>query len=79
MQLLFILSPILWTSKILPSESLFLLLNPISYIIDAARTPILNGGTDYTSVLVSAGIAALGSIAAYTLYRRTQHRIPYWL
>lgn len=79
MQLLFILSPILWTAKVLPSESLFLILNPISYMIDAARTPILNGGTDYTSVLVSAVIALLGSLAAYALYRRTQHRIPYWL
>ncbi|TRC79836.1 hypothetical protein FJV83_03365 [Mesorhizobium sp. WSM4307] len=79
MQLLFILSPILWTSKILPSESFFLLLNPISYMIDAARTPILNGGTDYTSVFISAAIAVLGSTGAYMLYRRTQHRIPYWL
>jgi ABC-type polysaccharide/polyol phosphate export permease len=79
MQLLFILSPILWTAKVLPSESPFLVLNPISYMIDAARTPILGGGTNYTSVLISAVIAVLGSLAAYALYRRTQHRIPYWL
>ncbi|TGS18145.1 hypothetical protein EN852_005845 [Mesorhizobium sp. M2E.F.Ca.ET.209.01.1.1] len=79
MQLLFILSPILWASKVLPSGSLFLVLNPVSYMIDAARTPVLNGGTDYTSVLVSAAIALLGSLAAHALYRRTQHRIPYWL
>ena len=79
MQLLFILSPILWTAKVLSSESLFLVLNPVTYMIDAARTPILNGGTDYTSVLVSAAIALLGGLAAYALYRRTQHRIPYWL
>ncbi|MBZ9672572.1 ABC transporter permease [Mesorhizobium sp. ES1-3] len=79
MQLLFMLSPILWTAKILPSNSPFLVLNPIAYMIDAARTPILNGGTDYTSVAVSAAIAAFGAVAAYLLYRRTERRIPYWL
>lgn len=79
MQLLFMLSPIIWTSKILPSSSPFLVYNPVAYIIDAARTPLLSGGTDYSSVLVSAVIAIVGSIAAYLLYRRTKHRIPYWL
>jgi ABC-type polysaccharide/polyol phosphate export permease len=79
MQLLFMLSPIIWTAKVVPAGSPFLVYNPVTYIIDAARTPLLAGGTDYMSVLVSAILAVAGSIAAYLLYRRTEHRIPYWL
>ncbi|WP_352459695.1 ABC transporter permease [Mesorhizobium sp. M0036] len=79
MQLLFMLSPIIWTAKVLPTSSPFLVYNPVAYIIDAARTPLMSDGTDYMSVLVSAIIADVGSIAAYLLYRRTEHRIPYWL
>jgi ABC-type polysaccharide/polyol phosphate export permease len=79
MQLLFMLSPIIWTAKVLPSSSPFLIYNPVVYMIDAARTPLMSGGTDYMSVLVSAIIAVAGSAAAYLLYRRTEHRIPYWL
>jgi len=78
-RLLLMLSPIIWTAKVVPAGSPFLVYNPVTYIIDAARTPLLAGGTDYMSVLVSAILAVAGSIAAYLLYRRTEHRIPYWL
>lgn len=78
-QLLFILSPIIWMSDRLPQKSAIIIFNPIGHIIDAVRSPLMDGGANYLALGVSATIAALGCLFAYVTYHRFKYRLAYWV
>lgn len=79
MQLLFICSPIIWTSDVLPEKTIFVTGNPLAYFINAVRDPLLAKPSYPTSCLVSGMFALVGCLFALLMYRRFRNRIAYWV
>lgn len=79
LQLLFILSPVIWTPDMLPANSPFIALNPLTYILGAARSAVLQGGFNVFSFSLSSVFAVIGTSFAIHLYTSTKNRIPYWI
>lgn len=78
-QVMFFITPILWTADMLPDRALLLELNPFFYLVELVRGPLLgNAPSPKTWVAVclitTAGLTV--SIMVYSLYR---WRIAYWL
>lgn len=81
LQLLFLLTPIIWPPSSLRGSraSLLLDINPLYYMIEVVRAPILGEVISWkvwaVAVAVCAGSLGLG----LALYGRFRHRLPYWL
>ena len=79
MQILFFITPISWTPKLLTADSLIVKLNPFVYLMDLVRNPILGKAVPLESWVISSSIAMIGLIGALALFNRVRVRIPFWL
>lgn len=80
-QLLFLLTPIVWMPNALNSARLSVIVhwNPIYYLIEVVRGPLL-GAPPGLGLWLTAGLIALASVAVGgALYRKFRHRVAYWL
>lgn len=79
-QMLFFVSPVMYKREILPDELSFVVdYNPVSYLIDILRAPLLGqapGMAAFTAVFL---LAVFGSLFAFWFFDKTRHRIAYWL
>jgi ABC-type polysaccharide/polyol phosphate export permease len=81
MQLLFLLTPIVWMPSALRSARLSLVVdwNPLYYLIEIVRGPLLGTppGPDVwlKSIIVAMGLLGMGG----WLYAKFRHRVAYWL
>lgn len=74
-QLLFYLTPILYPEEVIPERYRWVLyLNPMSPIIPAWRSLILEGALDPGALALSAGISALTFALGYAVYRKLEWR-----
>lgn len=82
LQVAFFVTPVMWYAKILeshPKADLLIRLNPLFYILEILRAPLL--GTPMTvdmvlkALIVSAGIVVISAIG----FARTRGRIAYWV
>ncbi len=81
MQLLFLLTPIIWMPDAIKSERAHLVVdwNPLYYLLEVVRGPLL-GRPPSAWVWIIAIVLALASFAAgSSFYLRFRHRIAYWL
>ncbi len=80
MQVLFFLSPILWTADMLPDDRRYLAeFNPIYHLIEVVRSPLLGYATPTLSWALCIGFLFTGGVGSFLIYARYRARIPYWL
>jgi ABC-type polysaccharide/polyol phosphate export permease len=81
LQLLFLLTPIVWMPKSLRAEISGFILdwNPIYYLIEVVRGPLLGEVPEMHIWLGAIAVAALSLGTGLTLYGWLRHRIAYWL
>lgn len=79
LQVVFFVTPIMWTVESLPKRMAFVHLNPFYHLLEIVRAPLLGIAPSEISWVVSIGMLVIGFPAAILLYRRAYPRIPYWL
>lgn len=81
LQLMFLITPILWLPSLIGKTpaSLLLDLNPAYYMIEIVRAPLLGESTDLKIWVVALLITVVSLICGLALYGRFRHRLPYWL
>jgi ABC-type polysaccharide/polyol phosphate export permease len=80
LQVLLFVSPIMYDPDALPASLRLLTnLNPITYLVEAVRSPLLGTAPTAGTYLVLASLSSLAGFAAFTLFRQTRARIAYWL
>lgn len=79
-QVIFFLTPIMWSPSILPAYYSFIVnLNPFAQLVGLLRNPLLGLPlTSYTIIVVLA-ITLVGLGLAFLLFARYRSRIVYWL
>jgi ABC-type polysaccharide/polyol phosphate export permease len=81
LQLLFLLTPIMWRADLLAGKRSAVLLdfNPLFYLIQIVRGPLL-GAPPSLGVWLGALVSAIVSLTlGLAIYGRFRHRIAYWL
>ena len=77
---MFFVSPILWSKEQLGERGVALLdLNPLSHILEVIRGPLLGVEPRLISWVVFCGVAIFGWAVAIALFARFRHRISYWI
>lgn len=81
LQLMFYITPILWSIDQIKQRTMIdiLLYNPMVYIIDAIRGPLISVWIDHNSFYYSSFFASLLLISAYLVYNKYHKDVVYWL
>lgn len=78
-QTIFFVTPISWTPKLLDNHPALLKLNPLTYLLDIVRSPLLNQYPLLISWEVCLWMAVLGSLVSFFIFARTRHWIVFWV
>lgn len=78
-QILFFLTPVMWTPTSLTHKIWIMEYNPLYHVLAIARNSLTGGGIPYESYGVVFGMTLLGWILAFQFLVRYRSRIPYWL
>jgi ABC-type polysaccharide/polyol phosphate export permease len=77
--LLFFISPVIYRADRLPPELNVVWLNPLSYMIEAVRTPLLGSAPSSLTWIVLLGMLVIGCSLTW-LYQRTQGKnLAFWM
>jgi lipopolysaccharide transport system permease protein len=81
MQVLFFVTPIMWTADILKGRAgtLVVDLNPFNSLLDIVRSPMLGQYPETIHWVISGGLAIVGWLVALWFYGHRLKRLPYWL
>lgn len=80
LQLLFFMTPILWTDDSLPNaRKWWVTINPFYHLIEIVRAPMLGQMPSGLSMSVSVGCCVVLAAASFVLFGLFRRRIPYWL
>jgi ABC-type polysaccharide/polyol phosphate export permease len=80
LQILFFVTPVIYRPESLPVHLSFIVkLNPLYYLIEAMRAPMLGVSPPSDTYPVLIVFAIVGSWLALWLFTRTRARIAYWL
>lgn len=79
LQVTFYLSPVLWQERMLSEGSPFVTFNPLRYLLDIVRRPLLNEAVPGHFWLVAIGILVVSWALALGFYLRFRRRIAYWV
>lgn len=76
----YFLSPIMWMPSSLPQKYQWVVsLNPVSYLLDIVRMPLLGQIPSVLTWSVSIILTVIVGLISYTLFGRYRNRISYWL
>ena len=78
-QILFFLTPVMWTPASLTHKVWIMEYNPLYHVLAIARNSLTGGAISYASYGVVFGMTFLGWILAFRFLVRYRSRIPYWL
>ncbi|QPH52615.1 ABC transporter permease [Pontivivens ytuae] len=79
-QMLFFVSPVIFKPEILPPELSFVVdYNPLAYMMEVMRSPLLGQPPSLLSFALMAVFALIGWSFTFRFFRMTRHRIAYWL
>jgi ABC-type polysaccharide/polyol phosphate export permease len=78
-QILFFLTPILWTVELLGSRKSFADWNIFYHLIEIVRRPLLGYPASLLSWSVVAVTSVMGATLSFFLFSRVRTRISYWL
>jgi len=79
LQVLFFVSPITWEAKQISSSTWVLHLNPVFYVIDALRSPILGTPVHQNTWPILLLIAVSTGALSLWLFNKKREKIPYWV
>ncbi len=77
-QFVFFLSPVIWPPGS-GRAAVVVAFNPIYYLLDVTRTPLLGQSPHPTSYVVLTVMALLGGIVAFLVYARVRRRIVHYI
>lgn len=78
-QVCFFISPITWMPKLLGSDSIIIKFNPITYLLDVVRDPLLGTMPPWYSWVILLGVFLVGSSFTLLFFARYRTRIPFWV
>lgn len=80
-QVMFYVTPIIWSATLLPSHvgTTMLDFNPFYHLINIVRAPLLGHAPSTLNWAVSALMALIGWVVTLAFFGRYHKRIPYWL
>ena len=80
-QVLFYVTPIIWSATLLPEHAgtALLVFNPFYHLINIVRAPLLGEAPTALNWTVTALMALIGWTIAMAFFGRYHKRIPYWL
>lgn len=78
MQLAIFVTPIFWSPEDLPGRPALVFLNPLHYLIDIVRQPLLGVMPSFVTYIAVAGIALTGWALTIVVFQRFRKRIAYW-
>ncbi len=80
LQVAFYVTPILFSGSMLKGQHEWIVrLNPLSYLIDVVRLPLLGIQPTQYVWLISSSMAVLGWLFALWITGRYQNRLPFWV
>jgi lipopolysaccharide transport system permease protein len=77
-QVLFFISPIIWTPAQTGTNPIFVTLNPIAYMLAVTRNPIMGTPTSLHDWIGALFVISVLSAAALYIYTRYRARVVYW-
>lgn len=78
-QIAFFVTPISWMPKLLSSSSVILKLNPLVYLIDLVRSPLLGTAPSMESWIVGFSMAIIGCLISFMIFAIVRLRIVFWI
>ena len=78
-QMMFFLTPIIWSAESLPQRAFFINANPFYHLIEVVRGPLIAPGLPWTSIVVAVAMAGVGMTLAYFVAGFTKKKLVYWL
>lgn len=78
-QVAFYITPIMYRPEALTRFSFLVTLNPLSYLLDVVRQPLLGQIPTMHTYVVTIGMAVVGWLIALLVTNRFLKRIPYWI
>lgn len=79
-QVIFFVTPIMWSPNLLPANKMFLvLLNPVYSFIQLIRAPLLGQVPTFTNYFIALSVMGAGMFIAFKLFTRCRARIIYWI
>jgi lipopolysaccharide transport system permease protein len=78
LQLLFFISPIIWSTSQVKGGDLILTLNPIAHLLAITRDPIMGVAPSLTNWVGAIGSVAVLTAAMVYIYTRYRTRVVYW-
>jgi ABC-type polysaccharide/polyol phosphate export permease len=80
MQVIFMLTPIVWQPSMLPPKYLFLATaNPLNQIINLVRAPLTGHIPSLNTFLICCSLLGLGLVIHLLLLSRSRQHIPFWI
>lgn len=79
LQLLFFMTPIIWSPSQLGENQLLIYLNPLSSFVELVRAPILGQAIHPIAIITVIVLSFLNALVAFTMFKRFQHRLIFWL
>lgn len=77
--LVFFVSPITWPVETIGMDSLIIKLNPLFYMLDIMRSPLLGIPPALSSWFVSLIMTGLALLISFVLFKKYRSHIPFWL
>ena len=78
-QVAFFVTPISWIPKLLGPDSGVLKYNPLIYLLDTVRSPLLGSVPALSSYIVSGCMAISGIVFSFIIFSMIRTRIAYWV
>lgn len=79
-QVIFFLTPIVWSPEVLPPDKKFIALwNPFSTFVEIVRAPLIGKLPTMHDYIVAIALTVVGIFISYTMFVRYRNRIVYWL
>jgi lipopolysaccharide transport system permease protein len=78
-QIAFFVTPISWMPKLLSENSFILKINPLAYLLDLVRAPLLGHIPSTLTWSVNLGMAVVGCSICFFLFSLARSRIAFWV
>lgn len=79
MQIAFFLTPIFWMPEAIPGRGWLVHLNPLYYLVEVVRAPLIGKTPGWEVWLAVIGINVLGAVVSLLFFARYRQRIAYWV
>ncbi len=78
-QVVFLITPIIWTPDLLGSRAYLAYLNPLFHLIEIVRAPLLGSLPSAQTIAATLAITAINFLATTLFFVRFRGRIAYWI